>query len=142
VTAAAPLLLAELRRLDVHVNHRGGYIEVDAPAGVLTESLEARISLHKPELLRLIAPASLTLDQGFGCREVLGFGAALLASLPLATSLVLEPLDGGNHRTVSATSAEWGVMVDRLRPGTHAMVADVLAHHGLRLRAVVIEGGT
>lgn len=50
----AGALLKELRVAGVKVSADGGYLELDAPAGMLTEDLEHRIREAKPGLLEVL----------------------------------------------------------------------------------------
>ncbi len=145
MTASAPLLLQELHRLDVRVCPHGDQLEIDAPAGVLTESLEANIVRHKRELLRLTAPGA-RLDPDLSAREVLSFPAHWLSELPLPTTLVLDMPGRGcvtlaTHPRCARTDldvSEWRAWCASDRSRT---VADVLASRSATLRLVVIEGG-
>ncbi len=85
------------------------------------------------------SPVRFESSSGLACREVLGFPAGLLADLPLPTSLVCKGADG-SRCTLKATESEWQAMLAPLP--THATVAAVLAHHRLRLLAVVLSGGS
>jgi len=51
-------LLSELRAADVKLANRGGNLRVNAPAGVLTPPLLARIRDQKAEIIRLLASES------------------------------------------------------------------------------------
>lgn len=53
-TANAEALLEDLRIKGVKVSADGGYLELDAPAGVLTEELDQRIRQYKPDLLEVL----------------------------------------------------------------------------------------
>jgi hypothetical protein len=121
---AARNLLADLERLDVRVARRGDVLDLDAPAGVLTAELRARVVAAKPDLLRTLGdepppePPSAT---GLAVREVLGFPARYLGALPLPTSLALDvsgvdgPITVATHaRSAPATfdAAEWLALVD------------------------------
>ncbi len=129
--STARSLLSELSALGITVRVEGAYLRLcpSAPPDLL-----ARVRAAKPELISLL---SRQLDQGLACREVLGFPAHLLGELPIPTSLVCEPLAGGDRRTLDP---EAFAQMTRTASST-ATVADVLAHHGLRLRAVIIDGG-
>ena len=50
-------LLAELRRLDVHVVLDGDRLRLDAPAGVLTEEYKQDLTPPKPEVVAFLRDA-------------------------------------------------------------------------------------
>lgn len=139
---AALDLWAELSALGVQVTPLGDGLEVDAPEGVLTAQLEARIARAKAGLLSFAQ-----LEQGLAIREVLGLPAVLLPTLPLATTLVLAFSDGRRPVKwavhVSAPHADrdlpqWLVLC---RGDRAATVGQVLAGIGATLRLVAIHVG-
>ncbi len=47
-------LLEEMRGLGATVEARDGFLDLDAPAGAITEDLLESVTEHKPKLLRLL----------------------------------------------------------------------------------------
>ena len=111
--------------------------------------LEAFLSAHRqptkltePPSVRSVSayPPRIALDRGLAVREVVSFPAALLASLPLATSLVVARTGNAERVTLAATSREWADLISSATLPPSATVGEVLALHGLSLLAVVIAG--
>lgn len=135
---AARDLLADLERLDVRVARRGEVLDLDAPAGVLTAELRARVVAARQDLLRTLGdepspePPPATV---LAVREVLGFPARDLGALPLPTTLVLDvpdvdgPVKVATHVRAGPAMfdvVEWCVIVDASECG-RAWLADLVA---------------
>lgn len=54
------VLYLQASAMGVRFERDGGYLELDAPAGVLTEELEDRIRAAKPQLLSIITDPELS----------------------------------------------------------------------------------
>src|SRR5262249_4906008 len=129
MTAAA--VLTELRARGVNISARGDRLLVE-PASALTPDLRARVLEHKPELIAILAETDgrVTRALGLTVLEALRFLAALLAALPLATSLVLRVWGVDRQVTIATHSAcprcdydmvEWRAMIAFERPEPAAL---------------------
>jgi hypothetical protein len=84
-------LLRDLRSSGVGVSARDGYLDLDAPRGVLTEELLEAVAQVKPRLLNLLARECRRLEEaGQAMNEI---GAVVCEVYAVGASLVV--LDGG-----------------------------------------------
>src|SRR5215210_546545 len=60
---SAANLLRDLRAHNVEVSTRDGYLDLDAPQGVLTDEIVEAVTKAKPELLKLLAWERRKLDE-------------------------------------------------------------------------------
>ncbi len=84
-------LLRDLRSSGVGVSARDGYIDLDAPRGVLTDELLEAVAQAKPRLLKLLARECRRFE-GAG-QAMNGIGAVVCEVYAAGASLVV--LDGG-----------------------------------------------
>ena len=65
---SAKQLIQDLKRLDIHIEvGDGGYLEIDAPANVLTDDIKVSIATHKEDLIHQLA--IIETDFGIGRRS-------------------------------------------------------------------------
>jgi hypothetical protein len=84
-------LLRDLRSSGVGVSARDGYIDLDAPRGLLTDELLEAVAQAKPRLLKLVAQECRRLEEaGEAMNEI---GAVVCEVYAVGASLVV--LDGG-----------------------------------------------
>lgn len=80
--ANADALLEHLRAKGVKLSVDGGYLELDAPAGVLTEELEEQIRQYKPGLLEVLEREASERELPADSTELLPAIRAMLSEYP------------------------------------------------------------
>jgi|SRR3712207_5764771 len=98
-------LLKDLRRRDVFLEAHGGRLIVDAPAGAITDELQASLAKHKQALIDLLEWERRELEEGHGLGCV-----ARWARYP--TWIVLHDSITGEWHEVRASECLPGVVAE------------------------------
>jgi hypothetical protein len=126
-------LLRDLRSSGVGVSARDGYIDLDAPRGVLTDELLEAVAQAKPRLLKLLARECRGLEvAGQAMNEI---GAVVCEVYAAGANLIV--LDGG----LAVDGEIPNELTERVRAHKdellEALVGDPLEGHGWEARAAL-----